>query len=275
MNTEQAYYENDDFWSGSLDNPVDRDRIERLTTMIPADVESLLDVGCGDGMFVHYLQAKLPGLRRIHAVDRSTTALRRVRTDKSQASIHELAFAPQSFHLVSSLEVIEHLPVPVMEQGLAKLAATAERYILISVPYLEDLDRSLIMCPSCRTRFNPDYHMRNFDDARMRDLLVPHGFRMKTLAHLGQSVRYRLLHKALNPALPIEKRPNPFPTSFPCPVCAFYLPKSETTPAAPHSPADAPARCGWSPREWIKKLWPKETRYRWVAALYERETTEA
>lgn len=273
MNIEQEYYENDDFWSGTLDNPMDRERISRLAALIPADVKSILDVGCGDGMFVNHLLASGRRFERVHAVDRSHKALSRVKAEKSQASIDDLPFGPNSFHLVSSLEVIEHLPVRVLENGLASLCKIAAKYVLISVPYLEDLDRSLIMCPACRTRFNPDYHMRSFDDDRMKGLLSQHGFVPQKLVHLGPSFRYRGLHRFLNPVAPVEQRRNPLATSFPCPVCAHYLPATAeaiaaartTTPTSPSMRARSPV---W---KFLKQALPKETRFRWVAALYERQ----
>ena len=268
MNIEQEYYENDDFWSGALDNPTDRERIVRLASLIPEDVKSVLDVGCGDGMFVNHLLASGRRFERLYAVDRSQKALSRVKAEKSQASIDDLPFGPNSFHLVSSLEVIEHLPVRVLEKGLASLCKIAERYVVISVPYLEDLDRALIMCPACRTRFNPDYHMRSFDDDRMKRLLSQHGFESQQLVHLGPSFRYRGLHRLLNRVRPVEERPNPFSTSFPCPVCAHYLPVTEA--AGLTVPANTLMRARNPIWNLIKEVLPKETRYRWVAALYER-----
>ena len=272
MNIEQEYYENDAFWSGVLDNPMDRDRIQRLAGLIPADVSSVLDVGCGDGMFVNYLLASSSRIDRLYAVDRSQKALAHVKAEKSQASIDDLPFGSKSFHLVSSLEVIEHLPVRVLEKGLASLCDIAEKYVLISVPYREDLDRSKIMCPACRSCFNPDYHMRSFDDDRMRGLLSQHGFTIKQLVHLGPSFRYRGLHRFLNPVRPIEKRPNPFNTPFPCPVCAHYLAVVDGTSVAEkvnsavkHSP-----RVGNPIWKFVKQVLPKEIRFRWVAGLYER-----
>ena len=140
--------------------------------------------------------------------------------------------------------------------------------MVISVPYLEDLDRALIMCPACRTRFNPDYHMRSFDDDRMKRLLSQHGFESQQLVHLGPSFRYRGLHRLLNRVRPVEERPNPFSTSFPCPVCAHYLPVTEA--AGLTVPANTLMRARNPIWNLIKEVLPKETRYRWVAALYER-----
>ena len=275
MNIEQEYYENDDFWAGALDNPTDRERISQLAAIIPQEVKSVLDVGCGDGMFVNYLLSSGRRFDRLHAVDRSQKALSRVKAEKSQASIDDLPFGPKSFHLVSSLEVIEHLPVRVLEKGLANLCHIAEKYVLISVPYLEDLDRSLIMCPACRTRFNPDYHMRSFDDDRMKGLLSQYGFEPQQLVHLGASVRYRGLHVLLNPVPPVEKRLNPFGTSFPCPVCAYYLPVSPGAKAADSKPNPATTAIRGRNPIWklMKQALPKETRFRWVAALYERRSS--
>ena len=269
MSIEQEYYEIDYFWSGILNNENDLARIREITDLIPDEVQSLLDVGCGDGLFANHLLDSGRKFSRLHAVDRSHAALKHVRAEKSQASIDELLFEPRSFDLVSCLEVIEHLPVRTYEAGLDNLCRIAREFVILSVPYQEDVERTMLLCPSCRTHFNPDYHMRGFDDPTIKGLLAGRGFAVRRIIYLNPQTRYRFLWKFLHPHPPIEQRTNPAPVGLPCPVCGFHLPPNPTCESL-NSPENRSRPSVL--RQWVKSLWPKETGYKWIVALYQRQS---
>ena len=52
---EQKSYEIDDLWRHEHITDIDKKRIESLAGIIPEDVKSVLDVGCGNGIFINYL----------------------------------------------------------------------------------------------------------------------------------------------------------------------------------------------------------------------------
>jgi len=53
---EKAYYEHAGFWNGDMvQDDANRRRIELTAAMVPGEAGSLLDAGCGNGVFVNYL----------------------------------------------------------------------------------------------------------------------------------------------------------------------------------------------------------------------------
>ncbi|MFZ1108549.1 MAG: class I SAM-dependent methyltransferase [Rhodomicrobium sp.] len=266
MSIERQYYENEEFWTDALFYN-NAERFETLASHIPAEARTLLDVGCGNGAFVNMLAEK-KRFEEIHATDRSPMALKHVRTAKTEASVDALPFADRAYDIVTSLEMIEHLPLTVYEAGLANICRVARRFVLIGVPNEEDLEASFIACPSCRTRFNPDYHMRRFDKATMQTLLRPFGFKPRETFYMGGKNRYFLVTR-------LFERCDDFSVAVPCPVCGFtVLPRR---PASSRSQSTASSAGGMAAiteavgaKGLIKKLLHTRTEFRWVATLYER-----
>ena len=137
---------------------------------------------------------------------------------------------------------------------------------MISVPSREDLESRLIVCPSCRSRFNPDYHMRTYDENALGNLLTEHGFNCTRLHHLGESLELVGLSRWHLVARNWREGSNPFAAPIPCPMCGFMLPSSSTT---------AKTVAEWGGRRFdlrgrLKQIWPKRIRPAWLLAVYER-----
>lgn len=265
MRFEREYYENEAFWDCASTREEDSRRVREIAGLIPESVRSVLDVGCGNGLLVHQLMEGERRFERLIALDRSQTALRHVRCHKALASIDELPFATGRFDLVTCLEVLEHLPCPLYEAGLRELCRVAARYVLISVPFQQDLDKTLVGCPSCRTLFNPDYHLRSFGLVALRELLVTHGFACKALLPVGTKARLLGLDRILSLRGFRPGGVNPFAAPIPCPACGFMLPPEGSAPGRP----GATGRRGGL-RAWVKSSWPKRLEPNWMAALYAR-----
>jgi 2-polyprenyl-3-methyl-5-hydroxy-6-metoxy-1,4-benzoquinol methylase len=103
-----------------------------------ADPDSLLDVGCGEGVLVQRMAQRL-GERRVVGVDLEEPSIQagwarhrapnlEYRTMRPQ----ELPFEQDEFDTVSAIEVLEHLPDP--ERTLAQMARCARCHLLVSVP---------------------------------------------------------------------------------------------------------------------------------------------
>src|SRR5262249_5219874 len=72
-------------------------------------------------------------------------------------------FADRSFDLGLCCEVMEHLPDAVLAGTAAELVRVADRHLVVSVPYRQDLLRGRLKCSSCGTVFNQWGHLRSFD----------------------------------------------------------------------------------------------------------------
>jgi SAM-dependent methyltransferase len=97
----------------------------------------ILEVGCGEGIVLATLAARLPG-SRLDGLELDETALEEARKRCPGATLVRgdacaLPFGDQSFDLVVCLEVLEHLPEPA--RALRELRRVARAGCLLSVPY--------------------------------------------------------------------------------------------------------------------------------------------
>jgi SAM-dependent methyltransferase len=100
--------------------------------------ESVLDVGCGEGVLTHEWAEKL-GDKRIVGIDLDDAGLRGEWEKRKRANLEfrvqeatTLPFADDEFDLACAIEVLEHVPEP--ETTLAEMARVAQRQLLVSVP---------------------------------------------------------------------------------------------------------------------------------------------
>ena len=231
-----------------LSNPAEIERNERLMSLVPSDVETLLDVGACYGLFLHEL-LKTREIE-VEGVDVSEHRMSwgRARGLKlSQASAHELPYGDRQFHMVTCAEVLEHLTWGVYEQSLHELNRVADRWILISVPY--DEKRGFTRCPYCRASVNPDYHMRSFTPKDLEGLFAD--FKLCTVDTICQISVATLL----KPFVPL-----PWRQDLVCPVCSY------------RAASDKKLR-GVSRLNSLKRLLmslPLPKRPRWLVGLFER-----
>ena len=266
---EKEYYEAESFWDGeNLQDLANQERIRFTSELIPQDVKSIADIGCGNGVFVNYLKEKRTALE-ILAIDRSLAALKYVKTEKKQGDIAEIPLGNRSVDCSTCLEVIEHLPVTVYEKALNELARISDKYVIISVPYRERLEANYNQCPSCSTIFNYDLHLRNFDDEKMKSLMNDRGYSHVLSHHLGPMVNFKghYTFRKIFYREQFHQWKSPI-----CPVCGFKEEKRFDV-ASIHqesSPNGGKRKLISFLTGLPKAVWPKETTYYWIIALYKR-----
>jgi 2-polyprenyl-3-methyl-5-hydroxy-6-metoxy-1,4-benzoquinol methylase len=103
-----------------------------------AEPDSLLDVGCGEGVLVERLARRL-GSRRVAGVDLQEQSIQAGWAQHRAPNLEyrtmhggELPFATDEFDLVSAIEVLEHMPDA--QRTLDEMARCAQRHLLVSVP---------------------------------------------------------------------------------------------------------------------------------------------
>ncbi|MEM2045693.1 MAG: class I SAM-dependent methyltransferase [Candidatus Bathyarchaeia archaeon] len=266
-NFERAYYEQTELWNRDfLAIPAERERIIQTIALIPTDVLSILDVGCGNGAFLN----SLPAMYQAVGLDSSHEALKYVKTKAIQGDIASLPFESASFDLVTCLEVLEHLPSTVFERALSEIERVSRKYIIISVPNSEPLDYSLVICPSCRCWYNPHRHVRSFTPERLRTLFSSK-FKLSVLKEIGPLEPYPTYNRFLYAAYRLWRSAPP-PSTAVCPQCGYQTHDS-TIASTPEQQGflrymlkliKLPAKAIWRPR------WS----HRWLLALYERNNFE-
>ncbi len=104
-----------------------------------ADPQSLLDVGCGEGVLTHQWAQRLGDGRRVVGIDLDDPALHAEWAKRTAPNLEyrvmkaeSLPFADGEFDTAAAIEVLEHVPDP--EHTVAEMARVAQRWLLVSVP---------------------------------------------------------------------------------------------------------------------------------------------
>lgn len=139
-----------------------------LIALIPAEVRSILDAGCGNGTVTNRLADRWEVL----GCDLSESALRHVRAPTMVVDLAAIPLPDKAYDLVLASDVIEHLPDAIYQQALHELSRVAGRYILIAVPHEELLEAAGVVCPGCGAGYHAHLHQRSYEIREDRKSVV-------------------------------------------------------------------------------------------------------
>ena len=259
MQTEQKYYEIDKHWTTKNVRQVDSERIIESFHFIPKDVKSIADIGCGNGIFINYVQTHSK-IKKLLGIDNSKSALKYVNTLKIQSDIKSIPIKDKEYDLTVAFELIEHLSYKDYQLGLKEICRLAKKYVMVSVPNNEILIKGFVQCPQCETKFHKNYHKRSFNKTKMRNLLKKYSFEYIETKKIGTYKTYWLLTplfyilKRLGLKVQVMKYPSI------CPMCG-YTPTSNLKKRKSQSFTSLI----------LDKIWPKKINSRWLLALYRRK----
>jgi 2-polyprenyl-3-methyl-5-hydroxy-6-metoxy-1,4-benzoquinol methylase len=146
-----------------------------------ADPQSLLDVGCGEGVLTHQWAQRLGDERRVVGIDLDDPALHAEWAKRTAPNLEyrvmkaeNLPFADGEFDAATAIEVLEH--VPDAEHTVAEMARVAKRWVLVSVPR-EPLWRGLNMARGAywKDLGNTPGHVNHWSKRSFVALLSRHG----------------------------------------------------------------------------------------------------
>lgn len=257
---ERRYYENADLWDSQRgwDGPAERARFEETIGLIPQDVRTLVDLGCGNGTFLKHLGKARPEIKRT-GLDRSRAALEAAAKVSgcpvTQGNADATPYESESFDCVTAMEILEHLSETSYRNTINELERIAKNHILISTPYNEVLIQ--IECPECRCRFNPNYHLRRFNETNLRTLFQ--NFNLADTALVWEEKRplfYGALHAIYTRVI------NRFPAFAQCPDCGYRRNEAACS-TRPQAASETKA--------FLKRIMPGNTRHRWIVCRYARK----
>jgi SAM-dependent methyltransferase len=142
--------------------------------------ESVLDVGCGEGVLTVEWAERL-GDGRVVGIDLDDPKLRAEWAERSRPNVEfrveeatSLSFGDDEFDLAAATEVLEHVPEP--EATVAEMARVARRRLLVSVPR-EPLWRGLNMARGAYLRDfgNTPGHVNHWSKRAFVSLLSRYG----------------------------------------------------------------------------------------------------
>jgi SAM-dependent methyltransferase len=153
--------------------------LEELFTK--ADPQSLLDVGCGEGVLTHQWAQRMGDAKRVVGIDLDDPALHAEWAKRTAPNLEyrilkaeNLPFADDEFDAATAIEVLEH--VPDAEHTVAEMARVAKRHLLVSVPR-EPLWRGLNMARGAywKDLGNTPGHLNHWSKRSFVALLSRHG----------------------------------------------------------------------------------------------------
>jgi SAM-dependent methyltransferase len=142
--------------------------------------QSILDVGCGEGVLVEKWARRL-GDKRVVGIDLEDATLQAEWEQRQAPNLEyrvmkaeNLPFADAEFDMATAIEVLEHVPDPA--HTVAEMARAANRWLLVSVPR-EPLWRGLNMARGAYLRDlgNTPGHLNHWSKRSFVSLLSRHG----------------------------------------------------------------------------------------------------
>lgn len=142
--------------------------------------DSILDVGCGEGVLTYEWAERL-GDRRIVGIDLEDPKLQAEWEKRQRPNLEyrveeatHLSFADDEFDMASAIEVLEHVPEP--ERTVAEMARVAKRWLLVSVPR-EPLWRGLNLARGAywKELGNTPGHVNHWSKRSFVSMLERHG----------------------------------------------------------------------------------------------------
>ena len=122
-------------------NPVQKKLIDNFYNQVyrllkPLKLDSILDVGCGEGITLSKFEKEGIG-KKLFGIDYSDDALKIGKKiyphlNLKKGNIYDIKEKDNSFDLVMATEVLEHLDDP--EKALKELIRVSRKYVMLSVP---------------------------------------------------------------------------------------------------------------------------------------------
>lgn len=156
----ECYYSQPELWDAKHfdERPEQRLRARVIAAMLDEEVENVLDVGCGNGFVTRHLHAR----NHVVGLDPSETALAGFGGACVVGRGDALPYADRAFEAGVCTEVLEHLSSDDLAKVVSELSRVVRTYLVIGVPYREDLRSRLARCARCGRRYHVDLHRRSF-----------------------------------------------------------------------------------------------------------------
>ena len=192
MNQKADYYNQASLWNGVAE--YQHNVMEDISRYIPKGVKTILDVGCGSGLLINSLMGKY----ECTGIDISETALSHVKCKKILGSSNGLPFSDQSFDLIMINDVLEHLEPAILSKTLQEIIRVSAKYIIISVPFMENLKAGMTTCSKCGYVYHITHHLNSFGVKEICEMFPSGEMTLKRIIYsgarhlIGDLVQYEL-----------------------------------------------------------------------------------
>jgi hypothetical protein len=157
-------------------------RAEDIVSLIPDVGGCALDVGALDG---HYTKLLATRFDTVVALDLQQPAVKHAKVQCVSGNVTNLPFGESSFDFVLCAEVLEHVPGNMLAKACADLSRVMRNYLLIGVPYKQDIRIGRTTCVACGMKSPPWGHLNSFDEQRLKSLFP--GLRIERTSFVGET----------------------------------------------------------------------------------------
>ena len=157
-NIELMFYDKKENWKLYDDNIEQINRAKKVITLIPNDINSVLDIGCGNGIITNMIKKPF-----VVGLDFAKLPLTKLKTHAICANIDELPIKSKKFDLIILTEILEHLNDNIYTKAINEIKRLKANYLIISVPSNENIENGLCKCNICGNLFHIFHHYRKFD----------------------------------------------------------------------------------------------------------------
>lgn len=163
-------------------SPYEQERINHLIGLLHNKGDTVLDVGARDG----YIAIMLTNLfSSVTALDLDKPHIKHDKIRCVKGDITScLDFPDEFFDVVLCAEVLEHIPPNNLIKACLELIRVAKRYVLVGVPYKQDIRVGRTTCYMCGNRNPPWGHVNAFDEKRLKQLFS--GMEVEKISYVGQ-----------------------------------------------------------------------------------------
>ncbi|RMD81062.1 MAG: class I SAM-dependent methyltransferase [Lentisphaerae bacterium] len=149
---------------------LEQERFRDLLNLLPESGERVLDVGTRDGF---YAKALTRHFKQVVALDIVPPAFSHPHIWTINADACRLPFVDGSFDLVFCTEVLEHIPPERLNDICRELKRVCRKFLLIGVPYRQDIRVGRCTCRSCGKISPPWGHYNRFDETCLEAMFRP------------------------------------------------------------------------------------------------------
>lgn len=160
------------------------DLIKHIKSASKCD-DAALDIGARDG---HFSRILAEFFERVTALDLRKPSITHKKIVCVQGNITNLDFDDDTFHLVFCAEVLEHISPELLLKACSELSRVSKLFLLIGVPYKQDIRVGRTTCYSCGGKNPPWGHVNSFDEKKLKDLFPNHI--INDISFVGET-RYR------------------------------------------------------------------------------------
>jgi hypothetical protein len=145
----------------------EKERINSLLELIPHKGSEALDIGARDGFLSIALTEYFD---KVTALDLEMPSINHARVTNVKGDVTCLTYSDKSFDLVFCTEVLEHIPTQLLAKACAEISRVAKDYVVIGVPYKQDIRVGRTTCYICGRVSPPWGHVNVFDETRLKEL---------------------------------------------------------------------------------------------------------